>query len=267
MLKGFIPPIILKLKRNLDEKRKHKIEMNLYSDLKENVNEFVRAFREIPDDLIYNELFMEKFITEKAGLNNEMLHEQPPELNQYFGTGLYLWQNPKQFSKYIVWLMKNAITCSSYLEIGCRWGGTFIVVCEALHRASKNFRQAIAADIIERTPFIERYIEIAESNGLEINYFQGSSQSEEFIKLIKEKKPDISFIDGDHRLLGALKDHMLVRNSSNIIIHHDVYSDACPETTFLWDTLKKLETSKRNIEFIDQYLSVKGKFLGIGILY
>jgi cephalosporin hydroxylase len=163
--------------------------------------------------------------------------------------------------------MKNAVNCSSYLEIGCRWGGTFIVICEVLRRASKNFRQAIAADLIQKTPFVERYIEIAKNDGCEIQYFQGSSQSKEFINIIKEKKPDISFIDGDHRLLGALKDHMLVRTSSKIIIHHDICSDACPETTFLWNVLKELEINKKSIEFKEQYSSVNGKFLGIGVLY
>ncbi|MDR1604981.1 MAG: hypothetical protein LBS10_09405, partial [Gracilibacteraceae bacterium] len=101
----------------------------------------------------------------------------------------------------------------------------------------------------------------------EINYFQGSSQSEEFFNIIKEKRPDISFIDGDHRLIGALKDHMLVRTSSKIIIHHDICSDACPDLMFLWNVLKELEINKKNIEFTDQYLSVNGSFLGIGILY
>jgi cephalosporin hydroxylase len=196
-----------------------------------------------------------------------MMHEQPAELQQYYGTGLFIWQNPKQFSKYIVWLLKNAQKCLSYLEIGCRWGGTFIVVCEILRRANPNFKWAIAADIIEKTPFIERYIEISKKDGFEILYFQGSSTSDEFISLIHEKKPDISFIDGDHKIYGALQDHMLVRDYSKIIIHHDIFSNACPETTLLWNSLKELEAGHNYTEFIEQYQSVTGKYLGIGVLY
>jgi len=53
-----------------------------------------------------------------------------------------------------------------------------------------NFMLAIASDLIEVTPFIER-------------------------------------------LPGALKDHMLVRQFSNIIVYHDVCSDTCPKSTML----------------------------------
>jgi cephalosporin hydroxylase len=200
-------------------------------------------------------------------LNNENLHEQPPELNKYFGTGLFIWQNPKQFSKYIVWLLKNAKDCSSYLEIGCRWGGTFIVICEVLRRINPNFKLAIAADIIEKTPFIVRYMEIAKESGFEIIYFKGSSTSVDFEKLIKEQAPEIAFIDGDHTLAGALKDHLLARKYSRIIVHHDVFSYSCPDTTLLWDSLKELETKWETIEFVEQYKSVENPYLGIGILY
>jgi hypothetical protein len=98
-------------------------------------------------------------------------------------------------------------------------------------------------------------------------YFQGSSTSEKFINLINEKKPDISFIDGDHRIIGALQDHILVREHSKIIIHHDIFSDACLETVLLWNSLKKLEVGWNHVEFIEQYPSVKGRYLGIGVLY
>ncbi|OJV42828.1 MAG: hypothetical protein BGO29_06375 [Bacteroidales bacterium 36-12] len=232
-----------------------------------NVDRFVEQFRLIPDDLIYDEVYMERFVIEKIGLNNEALNEQPVELSEYYGTGLYVWQNPKQFSKYLIWLLNNAQKYSSYLEIGCRWGGTFIATCEVLRRSNPNFKTAIAIDLMEKTPFIERYIEISQNDNFEIHYFQGSSRSEQFIELIKKQKPEISFIDGDHRIMGALQDYMLVRDYSKIIVHHDIFSDACQETTFLWDCLKKLEKTKNYIEFIEQYPSVKGKYLGIGVLF
>jgi predicted O-methyltransferase YrrM len=254
--------------RNEDERKaKEANERGHFAKIVSNVDAFVEQFRSIPDDLIHDETYLEKFIIEKIGLNNEVLSEQPPELEQYYGKGLFIWQNPKQFSKYIVWLLENARNCSSYLEIGCHWGGTFIVICETLRRANPNFKWAITVDLTERTPFVERYAKIAQNSGFEIMYFRGSSTSKEFIDLINEKKPDISFIDGDHRIFGALQDHMLVREYSKIIIHHDISSDACPETTLLWNTLKELEYERSYVEFTDQYPSVSGKYLGIGILY
>lgn len=231
------------------------------------VDKFVHAFRNIPDHFITDEAFMERFILEHIGLNNENLHEQPAELSPYYGTGLHIWQNPVQFSKFIVWLINNAKHCNTYFEIGCRWGGTFIVLCETLKRANPDFRLAIAADLIDPSPFIQRYIELSPITEVQVGYFHGSSISQEFAEVVAQYKPDITFIDGDHSCLGALKDYMLVRDCSDIVVFHDIWSDACPESSFLWDCLKKLETTKGNTEFIEQYQSVNGNFLGIGILY
>jgi cephalosporin hydroxylase len=246
---------------------KERKRRKMFSKSISNVDNFVEEFRAIPDDLIVDESYMEKFIIEKVGLNNENLSEQPVELVSYYGKGLYIWQYPKQFAKYIIWLMKNAKNCESYLEVGCRWGGTFIVICEVLRRVNPDFKYAIAVDLIAKTPFVERYSEILEKEGIEIIYFQGFSTSNDFADLISRKKPDISFIDGDHSCFGAMQDHMLVREYSKIIIHHDISSDACPQTTFLWKSLKILETTRNSIEFTDQYQSVNGCFLGIGVLF
>lgn len=85
------------------------------------------------------------------------------------------------------------------------------MICEVLRRMNPGFKRAIAVDLIEETPFIERYSNIAKDDGLEIVYFKGSSTSDEFKRMITEYKPDISLVDGDHKIAGALKDHMLVR--------------------------------------------------------
>jgi hypothetical protein len=62
-----------------------------------NVDIIVEKIRSIPDNLMYDEAFMEKFIIEKVGLNNESLWEQPLELSPYYGTGLYSKSNGKIF--------------------------------------------------------------------------------------------------------------------------------------------------------------------------
>jgi hypothetical protein len=80
-------------------------------------------------------------------------------------------------------------------------------------------------------------------------------------------RPDFVFIDGDHSLRGALADHLLVREHARIIVHHDICSDACPDTTFLWEALKRLESHEFDfVEFVNQYPSVTGQFLGIGAM-
>jgi cephalosporin hydroxylase len=236
-----------------------------FSKIATNVDVFVEKFREIPEDLICDENFLEQFVLENVGLNKESLGELAPELEKYFGTGLFIWQNPKQFAGYMLWLLKNATNCESYLEIGSRWGGTFIVTCEILRRTYPNFKRATAVDLINKTPFIERYEKIANESGIEINYFKGSSASDEFKNFLQKINPDISLIDGDHSLKGALTDHMLIRQFSKIIVHHDICSDTCPDSTLLWNSLKQLESEMSFYEFTKQYPSLKGNYFGIGV--
>jgi len=56
----------------------------------------------------------------------------PDELYQFCGRGLHYWQYPNQFSKYLVRLSQFKV--ESYLEIGVRHGGTFVITVEYLSR-------------------------------------------------------------------------------------------------------------------------------------
>lgn len=67
----------------------------------------------------------------KLGLNSENLEEQPSIVKENTG-GLKIWQYPNQFSKYLTFL--GTFDIKSYIEIGCRWGGTFILTVEYLKR-------------------------------------------------------------------------------------------------------------------------------------
>jgi len=197
------------------------------------------------------------------GLNNEMLHEQPSELSKYFGTGLHLWQYPNQLSRYLVWLAFNAKHVKSYMEIGCRWGGTFILITEWLKKIGARLDYAVAVDPIEPTPFIKRYMDIS---GIPIVYRNEMSTAPEFRKYYDACRPEFVFIDGDHTMLGVMNDHLLARKSAKIIVHHDVTSQACPDTTLFWSYVRTAEDAFEFAEFTDQYDSVKGSFLGIGVL-
>lgn len=231
------------------------------------LEKFLDSLKEISEAEMSDVSFVEKFIIVKAGLNNEILTEQPTELAPYFGTGLHIWQYPNQFARYLVWLSKNARNIKRYVEIGSRWGGTFIFVTEWLKRVNPRLERAIAIDPIALPPLIEAYQEISNGGYTKIDYVQALSTSYEVHDLFSRVKPDMVFIDGDHSMRGAFADHMLARASAKIIVHHDVCSDACPETTELWRGLRNLEKKKfKSWEFIDQYDSVNGKYLGIGCL-
>lgn len=220
----------------------------------------------LPQDRLRDTNYLEHHVIPAIGLNNEQLHEQPAELSRYFGTGLRLWQYPNQFAKFLAWLADNATGAECYAEIGCRWGGTFILVSEWLKRVSPRFRRALAIDPIAPTPLIARYMQLHEGREFAVEYLQDFSTSERFAAVMAARKPDVVFVDGDHTLRGALVDHLLVRRIANVVVHHDIASDACPDTTLLWKALLDMESGWEFSEFTDQYESVRGSYLGIGCM-
>jgi hypothetical protein len=237
-----------------------------YEYYKRNTNSVyssVQMIRNMPDYLCFDERYLEFDLIPNLGLNDESLNEQPQGLSRFYGSGLHLWQYPNQLSKYLVWLAHNAKSITSYMEIGCRWGGTFILIMEWLKKIGCTLDFGVAVDLIPPTPFINEYMKICSSP---VFYFNGHSTSSEFLNFHNKKLPEMVFIDGDHSMFGVMSDHVLVRKSANIIVHHDVCSIACPETTLFWSYLKNTEDNFDNFSFIDQYDSVNGSFLGIGVL-
>ena len=67
---------------------------------------------------LQNVTYVENLIV-RLGFNNEIMREQPTIVAENPG-GLYIWQYPNQFSKYLVFLGSLQQPINSYLEIGCR---------------------------------------------------------------------------------------------------------------------------------------------------
>lgn len=221
----------------------------------------------VPEDKLRDVQFLERELIPSLGLNNENLWEQPVELSKFFGTGLHIFQYPNQFARYLTWLAEHAVNSQTYVEIGSRWGGTFVVTCEWLRRIGAPLQTAIAIDPIGETPMINMYGQHLCRCNIDYRFVKDFSTSHTVQSLFKECNPDFVLIDGDHSMQGALSDHMLARATAKIIVHHDIASDACPDTTALWYALKNLEAASFTAsEFTDQYPSVNGSFLGIGTL-
>lgn len=231
------------------------------------VPEAISLVESVADHQLYDIQFLEQELIPAVGLNDENRHEQPPELSPHYGRGLHVFQYPNQFARYMAWMADHARDTHTYVEVGSRWGGTFILTCEWLRRIGAPLQSAIAIDPIGETPMLQTYGACLTSRGIHYRFVQDLSTSSAVHQLFDEQQPDFVFIDGDHSMTGALADHMLARQSARIIVHHDVASQACPETTALWTSLKELESGRfTSFDFTQQYPSVDGAFLGIGVL-
>lgn len=262
------------LQRQLARERQAEAERRARFDrLRGRISSAVSAIRRLTKRQCTDLAMLEHELIPSLGLNDENLHEQPAELSPFFGRDLHIWQYPCQLAPYLVWLSENAEGVTSYMEIGCRWGGMFILISEWLRTIGADLKCVCAVDPIEPTPFIEEYFRILReqadsgASAIEPLYVQGLSTSDEARQVVERIRPNFVFIDGDHTLEGALSDHMLVRDNAEIIVHHDIHSTACPGTTQLWAALKRLERCEfEAVEFIGQYDSVPSNFLGIGAL-
>jgi hypothetical protein len=272
LVKALTPHGVILGKRSLNEMRQRRTEQKRrekFLGRKQAVAETVGRIRQLSATQCRDVRFLEHDFIPSLGLNDEMLHEQPGELSKYFGQGLHIWQYPSQLARYLAWIAQHAPGVASYAEIGCRWGGMFILISEWLRRHGADLRQVVAIDPIAPTPFIDEYFSFLRSAHPETEsvYVQDFSTSSQAKMTLARIKPRFVFIDGDHSLRGALEDHMLVRDTAQIIVHHDICSDACADTKYLWSVLKRLEAQEFEVEeFGDQYASVRGDFLGIGVL-
>lgn len=205
--------------------------------------------------------FVEKMLL-NLGMNDETISEIPKELHKYCGFGLRYWQYPNQLSKYLVFLSDYKI--QSYLEIGVRHGGTYIITLEYLKKFNE-IAEAIGIDIIANKS-LEEY---SRSNKCS-KFYRVDSTTKEFNELLENKKFDLVFIDGNHEEEFCRKDFKLIKDLSNIIVLHDIVSDACPGVKKVWEEIKTVcKEQYLFYEFTDQYESLdnihNSKYFGIGV--
>jgi cephalosporin hydroxylase len=208
---------------------------------------------------LQNNNYLENLIV-KLGFNTEILREQPTIVKEN-GGGLLIWQYPNQFSKYLPFLRNYNI--SSYIEIGCRWGGTFILTNEYLKKFN-SIKKSVAIDVID-SPVLKYCLSNTETQFLKIN-----SLSQNFKNYIANSFFDLIFIDGDHSYNGVKSDYELCKNNGNIFVFHDIVNDVVPGVIYFWNELKNNESDKYDFfEFTEQYEEVyndtRQKFLGIGV--
>jgi cephalosporin hydroxylase len=199
-------------------------------------------------------------LTMDLGLNDEHLNEQPEFVKQ-FGGGLHIWQYPNQFAKYLCLLGQFKI--HSYLEIGCRWGGTFVYTCEFLKKKC-GLNKSVAVDLIESP--VQKYCSMQKDSSLIV----ADSQSKEFKNYISEEFFDLILIDGDHDYEPVLSDYHSCRGRSNILVFHDITNDGCPGVAEVWRQFRESSSDEYEFhEMTEQYEEVTERtgmrYLGIGV--
>lgn len=207
----------------------------------------IQYIRDSTTDELLDVDYLERLMC-RLGFNDEILHEQPEIVRANTG-GLKIWQYPNQFSKYLKFLSERGVT--SYLEIGCRWGGTFILTTEYLKKFG-DVKEAVAVDIIDSP--------VADYEGG--TFIRIDSKSPEFKEYIARKQFDLVLIDGDHSYEGAKSDYLLVKDHAKIIVFHDITNIACPGVMKIWNEIKH---EYDFYEFTQQYPEIPSCYLGIGV--
>jgi len=207
--------------------------------------------------------YLEFKLLPELGLNDRHMHQYPQELHPYCGIGIDSWQYPNQFAHYLYYLSKQNIT--SYCEIGCHKGGTFVITVEYLNRFNP-IQTALAVDPWHRS-LMDEYAKMTDC----VEYLACSSLDEQFKQKFAERKWDLTLIDGDHTYRGVTEDFKIVEGNSNLISFHDIKNIFCPGTQQMWLDIKNNSMYNSCLhEWTEQYdevlLRIRGSIMGIGLV-
>jgi hypothetical protein len=192
----------------------------------------------------------------ELGLNDEALDEFPPALHPHCGHGLRLWQYPIQFSPYLIHVSRLAIR--SYLEIGIRHGGSFVITAEYLARFAP-LRFAVGVDVIP-CPAMGRYQE----QNPQAQFWCQNTRAPDFPARLDALGPiDLVLIDSHHEEAQCRAELELFAGRARVLAFHDITNVGCPGVARVWQQVKAMPDYDCR-EFVEQYGDL-GPFMGIGL--
>jgi hypothetical protein len=143
------------------------------------------------------------------GLNYE--HLSPDNMS----SGLRIWQNVNEFAEMLMYLHNYPGRFSSYLEIGVRWGGSFITVSEILKKYGEV--KLYANDIIPMSDILRSYKTVQDFQYIECD----SRHILEHVGC----DVDLIFIDGSDSYDDMVHDYRCALEfNPKVIIFHDIRS-------------------------------------------
>jgi hypothetical protein len=234
----------------VDWRRDHRLKRKTAERIDLNA---VGLLRQAEIDILRDASRLETELLPALGLDREMLDDGglgpivPTSIRGFAGTGLQAWQMPIQFAPYLAHLSRYPIT--SYLEVGVRHGGTFVITTEYLRRFNA-IERAVGVDIAE-SPSTAEY---ARSNA-HARFARLNARSRRFRHLVRRGAPwDLVLIDADHREDAVRRDLEKVIGSARIIAFHDIVTTIAPGVRTVWGEFKSAEAQRFDFfEFDQQY--------------
>jgi predicted O-methyltransferase YrrM len=185
----------------------------------------------------------------RLGLADDVPQVLPAELQPHVGTGVRHWQYPNQFAPYLAHVASLGVR--SYLEIGVRHGGTFLITTELLKP-----ERAVGVDI-DRVPALSEH-----------EVLQADSRSRRFRRLARSQTWDLVLVDGNHAYDAVRSDVETVLPHANVIALHDIVDQASPGVRRAWAELRE-QPGFDFFEYTAQYDEVVERVgstvLGIGL--
>jgi len=198
---------------------------------------------ESPESLLDSDVLAELML--ELGLNDDGLQDFPEFLRAHCGTGLRIWQYPSEFSRYLAYVLKLGVR--SYLELGTRHGGTFVLTVECIDRCN-GLKSAIGIDIMQ-CPSMSEY---AEGNP-KVEFLQVNTQSAEFRRAIDEHGHfDIALIDANHDEEECRKEFEFLKDRCSMVAFHDIANTEFPGVGIVWNDVRTLDRYRCH-EFISDY--------------
>lgn len=174
-------------------------------------------------------------------------------------------QNESELREYVNLL--KAAEIRSYLEIGCKWGGTLFRVAQTMPKGSKIVAVDMPTPGSGTEVSLRACVDELERMGHDVLLYLGDSTREDIVSTVRQHGPyDACLIDANHTLPYIEKDYSNYAPVSNIVALHDIsYNHKTPdgrmpiEVPIFW---KRVKDHYRHVEIRHEPADN-----GFGILY
>lgn len=238
---------------------------DIYDEILIKLDMFYKKISESTDEMLRNESYLSELIGNVGLFYDDRKHPDLPSINLYGDDVKYmniiknvgLWQVPRQLAEYLIKL--STLDIKSFLDIGTCSGITITIICIYLSKFKLSEVQTIDVNNQVNRKLFLKWNELA----LPIT-FTLIKNGQNYIDVIKQKKWDIVFIDGNHSYDYVKNDYIHAIELTKIITFHDINDVFCKDVVKLWNEIKLEKHFKEYYEFT--YHSHNQKLMGIGLL-